>query len=193
MINMSRERTIDESPLEVVNVVGSGDLGRELDLEQVTQDADVYETNYEEGTGSVFLKVNEDLGLVILYRSGKYIVRGGKEFEKLNRTNEKFIETLTKLGILEESYDPSFEVNNLVFVGDLGDTVGLEALVIQLGLENAEFEPEQFPGLVYRPDNFNCVLLVFGSGKVSITGSDDIEEAIEAFNLLNQEIGEIKN
>jgi transcription initiation factor TFIID TATA-box-binding protein len=193
MINMSRERTIDESPLEVVNVVGSGDLGRELDLEQVTQDADVYEANYEEGTGSVFLKVNEDLGLVILYRSGKYIVRGGKEFEKLNRTNEKFIETLTELGILEESYDPSFEVNNLVFVGDLGDTVGLEALVIQLGLENAEFEPEQFPGLVYRPDNFNCVLLVFGSGKVSITGSDDIEEAIEAFNLLNQEISEIKN
>lgn len=185
---MSREATIEESPLEVVNVVGSGDLDRELDLKQVTQDADVYEANYEEGTGSVFLKINEDSGLVILYRSGKYIVRGGKEFEKLYRTNEEFIEKLTELGILEESYDSSFEINNLVFVGDLGHTVGLEALVIRLGLENAEFEPEQFPGLVYRPDNFNCVLLVFGSGKVSITGSDDIEEAIEAFHFLEQKV-----
>jgi transcription initiation factor TFIID TATA-box-binding protein len=190
---MSRETTIEESPLEVVNVVGSGDLGRELDLEQVAQDAEVYEAKYEEGTGSVFLKVNEDSGLVILYRSGKYIVRGGKEFEKLYRTNEEFVEILTELGILEESYDPSFEINNLVFVGDLGHSVGLEALVIQLGLENAEFEPEQFPGLVYRPDNFNCVLLVFGSGKVSITGSDKIEEAIEAFDSLNKEINKIQN
>lgn len=190
---MSRETTIEESPLEVVNVVGSGDLGRELDLEQVAQDAEVYEAKYEEGTGSVFLKVNEDSGLVILYRSGKYIVRGGKEFEKLYRTNEEFVEILTELGILEESYDPSFEINNLVFVGDLGHSVGLEALVIQLGLENAEFEPEQFPGLVYRPDDFNCVLLVFGSGKVSITGSDKIEEAIEAFDSLNKEINKIQN
>lgn len=190
---MARETSIEESPLEVVNIVGSGDLDRELDLEQVTKDADVYEANYEEGTGSIFLKVNEDSGLVILYRSGKYIVRGGKEFDKLYRTNKEFLETLRELGIIEDSYHPSFEINNLVFVGDLGRTVGLEALVIQLGLENAEFEPEQFPGLVYRPDNFDCVLLVFGSGKVSITGSDDTDEAIEAFRFLEEEIDRISN
>jgi len=189
---MSR-KTIEESPLEVVNVVGSGDLGRELDLEQVTKDADVYEANYNEGAGSVFLKVNEYSGLVILYRSGKYIVRGGNLFEKLHRTNDEFIDMLAELKILEESHDPSFEINNLVFIGDLGHSVGLEELVIHLGLENAEFEPEQFPGLVYRPDNFNCVLLVFGSGKVSITGSDNIEEAIEAFDSLSQKIDKMKN
>lgn len=188
---MTRETSVDESPLEVVNVVGSGDINRELDLEQVARDADVYEANYEEGTGSVFLKVNEGSGLVILYRSGKYIVRGGKEFEKLYRTNDEFLEVLQDLGVIEESHNPSFGINNLVFVGDLGHTVELEALVIQLGLENAEFEPEQFPGLVYRPEEFDCVLLVFGSGKVSITGSDDVDEAVEAFRFLEQEVDNV--
>lgn len=187
---MTMETSVDESPLEVVNVVGSGDLDRELDLEQVIQDTNVYEANYEEGMSSVFLKVKKDSGLVISYRSGKYIVRGGKKFDKLHRTNEEFLEVLRDLGIIEDSFKPPFGINNLVFIGDLGHTVELEALVIRLGLENAEFEPEQFPGLVYRPDEFDCVLLVFGSGKVSITGSDDIDEAVEAFGFLEGEVDE---
>jgi transcription initiation factor TFIID TATA-box-binding protein len=185
---MSRETIIEESPLEIVNIVGSGNLGRELDLEQISQDINVYEADYEKKTGSVFLKIDEDLGLVILYRSGKYIVRGGKEFEKLYQTNEKFIDVLIDLNILKEKFNRHIEVNNLVFVGDLDHSVELELLVIQLGLENAEFEPEQFSGLIYRPSKFNCVLLVFGSGKVVITGSASIEVAIEAFESLSQEI-----
>nr|WP_231736949.1 TATA-box-binding protein C [Halobacterium sp. CBA1126] len=188
---MTPETSVEESPLEVVNIVGSGDLGLELDLAQVTKDVDVHEAKYEEGTGSAFLKVEEDSGLVILYRSGKYIVRGGKEFEKLYRTNEEFLEVIRELGIIEDTLAPSFRINNLVFVGTLGYTVELDALVVQLGLENAEFEPEQFPGLVYRPDEFDCVLLVFGSGKVIITGSDDIDEAVEAYESLKQEIDKI--
>lgn len=186
------ETSVDESPLEVVNVVGSGDLDRELDLEQVIQDIDIYEADYEEGMGSAFVKVKKDSGLVILYRSGKYIVRGGKEFDKLHRTNEEFLEVLTELGIIEDSFEPPFGINNLVFIGDLGSTVELKALFIRLGLENAEFEPEQFPGIVYRPDEFDCVPIVFGSGKVSITGSNNIDEAVEAFRFLKEEVDELR-
>jgi transcription initiation factor TFIID TATA-box-binding protein len=182
---------VDSSPLELVNVVGSGDIDRELDLEQVARDADVYESNYEQGTSSVFLKVNEDSGLVILYRSGKYIIRGGKEFEKLRRTNEEFLDTVRQLKIIEKADTPPFRINNLVFIGDVGSTIALEGLVVRLGLENAEFEPEMFPGIVYRPEQFDCVLLVFGSGKVNITGSDDVNEAIEAFRFLEQEVYKI--
>jgi transcription initiation factor TFIID TATA-box-binding protein len=187
---MNPEAITDE-PLKIVNVVGSGDLERELDLEQFTQDAEVHEANYKKEMGSVFLNVKENSGLVILYRSGKYIVRGGKQFEKLNRTNEEFLEVLKDLGIIEDSFEPSFGINNLVFVGDLSHAVELEGLAIQLGLENAEFEPEQFPGLVYRPTQFDCILIVFGSGKVSITGSDNINEAVEAFRFLEREVDEI--
>jgi transcription initiation factor TFIID TATA-box-binding protein len=187
---MTLETRVNESPLDVVNIVGSGDINRELDLEQVARDADIYEANYKHGAGSAFLKITEGSGLVILYRSGKYIVRGGKEFEKLYRTNDEFLILLRNLGVVEESHKPSFEINNLVFVGDLNQVIDLKTLVIHLGLKNAEFEPEQFPGLVYRPEEFDCILLVFGTGKVSITGSDDIDEAEEAFRFLKQEVDE---
>lgn len=180
-----------DPPLEVVNVVGSGDIGKEVDLEQICLDADVPEAEYKQGTGSAFLRLEEGGGLVILYRSGKYIVRGGKDYEKLYRTNELLVEFLRGLGVLGSEDEPNFEINNIVFVGDLGRDINLQALLIKVGLENAEFEPEQFPGLVYRPEEFDCILLVFGSGKVSITGSADEGEAIAAYQALEREASEL--
>jgi transcription initiation factor TFIID TATA-box-binding protein len=61
--------------------------------------------------------------------------------------------------------------------------------MIDLGIEKVEYEPEQFHGLVYRPDETNCVLLVFGSGKVVITGGRTAEENREAFEMLSKRVG----
>ena len=77
-----------------------------------------------------------------------------------------------------------FGVVNLVSTAELGDDVNLNALSIALGLENTEYEPEQFPGLVYRPEGFPAVTLVFASGKVVITGASSVETATEAFQYL---------
>jgi len=182
----------DEFPLEIVNVVGSGDLRRELDLEQITQDIDPFEVDLRQGMGALFLTIKEGSGLIILYRSGKYIVRGGKEYEKLYETNQEFLESLEDLEIIPNKEDIEFDINNVVFVGDIGQDILLERLMIKLGMENAEFEPEQFPGLVYRPTGYDCVLLVFGSGKVSITGSSSEEVALDAFNQLKEEVEELQ-
>ena len=51
-----------------------------------------------------------------------------------------------------------------------------------LGLEKVEYEPEQFPGLVYRIDEPKVVVLLFGSGKLVCTGArkpSDVEQAVE--------------
>jgi transcription initiation factor TFIID TATA-box-binding protein len=176
----------DEFPLRVVNVVGSGDLDREIDLKQIELDANIFRVEFKSSMSALFLQFDEAEGLVILYRTGKYIVRGRKEYEKLYRANEEFLEFMRSLGVISEDEKPSFELNNIVFVGDLSKRIDLEELIIRIGLENAEFEPEQFPGLVYRPPEFGCVLLVFGSGKVSITGSASEETALKAFQQLEQ-------
>ncbi|MDO8728240.1 MAG: TATA-box-binding protein, partial [Candidatus Methanoperedens sp.] len=65
---------------------------------------------------------------------------------------------------------------------DLKRVLNLNAVAIGLGLENVEYEPEQFPGLVYRMSTPKVVLLVFGSGKLVITGGkkpEDAEAAVE--------------
>lgn len=75
-----------------------------------------------------------------------------------------------------------FEVQNIVASADLGQPVNLTSVVISLGLERVEYEPEVFPGLVYRMTEPKVVILLFGSGRLVCTGArqpSDVEEAVE--------------
>lgn len=69
--------------------------------------------------------------------------------------------------------------------------MNLNALSIGLGLEAVEYEPKQFPGLIYRPPDFPAVLLVFANGNVVITGAADIETAEEAFDHLQTKVEDL--
>ncbi|MCE8424960.1 MAG: TATA-box-binding protein [Candidatus Methanoperedens sp.] len=76
----------------------------------------------------------------------------------------------------------TIKIENVVASADLGRVINLNAVAIGLGLENIEYEPEQFPGLVYRTSSPKVVLLLFGSGKIVITGGknpEDTEAAVE--------------
>jgi transcription initiation factor TFIID TATA-box-binding protein len=83
-------------------------------------------------------------------------------------------------------------VQNIVTSADLGRNLNLNAIAIGLGLENIEYEPEQFPGLVYRLDDPDVVALLFGSGKLVITGGkkpEDAEEAVDKIVSRLEELG----
>lgn len=172
--------------IEVVNIVSVGNLHREVDIETLSEDAPLPVSNYDPKFNASFLRFEKDGEMIILYTSGKYILRGGDEFERMYAVNDRFIELLSDMGI---DVDPSnLEVKNVVAVGNLDRDVNLNALTIELGMETVEYEPEQFPGLVYRPEGTNCVLLVFASGKVVITGGRTREEDEEAFAALAERI-----
>lgn len=166
--------------IEIVNVVGSGDFRRELDLQALAADLDLPEAQYNADMNALLIRFVESGPLIILYTSGKYIVRGGSKRENLYQTNEQLLSALTELRISYQ--DPSFDVRNLVCVCDVQEEIDLNRLMIEIGLENAEFEPEQFPGLVFHPRNFDCVALVFSSGKIVATGLKD-EAKIEELYL----------
>jgi transcription initiation factor TFIID TATA-box-binding protein len=83
--------------------------------------------------------------------------------------------------------DYKFSHVTSVFVGTLDTDVNLEALAIALGLENTEYEPEQFPAIIYRPPEFAVTLLVFSTGKVIVGGTTDREEARSALSHLESE------
>ncbi|MDI6902958.1 MAG: TATA-box-binding protein, partial [Methanocellales archaeon] len=64
----------------------------------------------------------------------------------------------------------------------------LNAIAIGLGLENIEYEPEQFPGLVYRIDEPNVVVLVFGSGKLVVTGGKTLYDCEKGVEVVRRQI-----
>ncbi|MDF9745028.1 TATA-box-binding protein [Natrinema salsiterrestre] len=178
--------------VSIANVVGSGSLNVELDVEQLGADLDVPYTEYDpENYHGLYVRLVEGGPLITVYRSGKYIISGCSTFEELEDTNEKFLEHLIEFGIIDSDLDPGFTVQNVVCTADLGHSVNLNALAIGLGLEAVEYEPEQFPGLVYRPPEFPTVLLLFANGKVVVTGSPDIQTAEDAFSNLESQIDDL--
>lgn len=178
--------------VEIANVVGSGDTGDELDLVAVKNDLRVYSTEYNPSNyHGLYVRLAENGPLTTIYRSGKYIISGCSSLEELQETNRQLLQKLGELGLASRPTDTGFKVQNVVCTADLHRDVTLSALSIGLGLESTEYEPEQFPGLVYRPSEYAAVLLVFANGKVVITGAPDVEVAEDAFEYLRSEIDSI--
>lgn len=174
---------------DVVNVVGSGSLGRELDVRALGNDImaeEVWYQNDDYRTPVVYIRECENGPLVTIYESGSYHITGAKSVEEAERTREWIVSELDRL--VAEDVEATFDVRNIVVVGDLERTLNLNRIAIQFGLERVEYEPEQFPGLVFRPDEFDAVFLIFGSGKVVIPGQSTLKGAKTAYDWIVQQL-----
>ncbi|WP_115891830.1 TATA-box-binding protein [Haloferax sp. Atlit-48N] len=177
--------------VEIVNIVGSGALDVELDLERLADDIGDPVARYNpDNYPGMYLRFGEDEPLVTVYRTVKYILTGADSDDELHSLRERFLAFFANLGVLEEPEDEWFSVQNYVCTGDLEGAQNLNALAIGLGLEKTEYEPEQFPGLIYRPDSRDCVILIFATGRVVVTGARELEIAERAFKQLQNTLSE---
>jgi transcription initiation factor TFIID TATA-box-binding protein len=177
--------------LEVVNLVGSGSLDTEFDLERVAADiGSIAEYDPDKYPG-MYLRFEEDAPLITVYRTGKYIITGADSEEEAQAMRGRFLHLLADNGMIPTPEDEWFRIQNFVCTAELGESLNLNALAIGLGLENTEYEPEQFPGLIYRPSGADSVVLLFASGRVVITGSPDLDATKETFATLQDELREL--
>ena len=164
----------------IENVVASTSLGQELDLKAIALALGGSEYEPEQFPGLIY-RIKEPKTAILLFRSGKVVCTGAKSLEHVRMAVDLVSKQIAAAGIAVKK-DPEIEVQNIVATSDLGAPIDLNAVAITLGLGSVEYEPEQFPGLVYRIDDPKVVLLMFGSGKVVCTGArkpSDVEEAIE--------------
>jgi transcription initiation factor TFIID TATA-box-binding protein len=175
--------------ITIANTVGSGDLSVELDISEVEADLNLPYTEYDPSNyHGLYVRLVEDGPLITVYRSGKYIISGCSTFEDLFETNEGFLAELSELEIISPDTETGFTAQNVVCTAQLDSSVDLCTLSIALGLESVEYEPEQFPGLIYRPTDHQVVLLIFTNGKVVVTGAADVDTAEQAFNHLQEQV-----
>ena len=138
-------------------------------------------------------RLKEPKTATLLFRSGKVVCTGAKSLDQVKLAIEKVIKHIEKAGIHIKD-EPKITVQNIVATSDLGQKINLNAIAISLGLEKVEYEPEQFPGLVYRPDVPKVVLLLFGSGKVVCTGArkpQDVEDAVDKITIELRAAGQL--
>jgi len=194
----------DGEKVSIVNIVSSGKFDVELDLAAVAEDLrgfdfieDVEHSRRQGNRLLIEFEDNESLG--ILAPTGVYVFTGADTDEEVDEARKYLLTALSELGIIS-STEPSskeivdeFEVKNIVFTADVEYDVNLDALAIGLGLENTEYEPEQFPGLVFRPSSNSCTILVFATGKVVITGVRKEDVAKAEFTNLKERMSDLLN
>ncbi|KAA0006432.1 MAG: TATA-box-binding protein [Thermoplasmata archaeon] len=175
--------------IEVENIVASTAFADKLDLDMIAQELEGAEYEPEQFPGLVY-RLKEPKTATLLFRSGKANCTGAKTIEDVKRTVEIIKKKLGDLGI-EVYENPEIVIQNIVAISDLETELNLNDVAMGLGLENVEYEPEQFPGLVYRLKEPRVAMLLFGSGKIVCTGARRIEDVSRAVEKLAEELSSL--
>ncbi|SEH36889.1 MULTISPECIES: TATA-box-binding protein [Halopenitus] len=181
--------TDPKDTITIENVVASTGIGQELDLESVAMDLEGADYDPEQFPGLVY-RTQSPKSAALIFRSGKIVCTGAKSTDAVHESLHIVFDELRALEIPVED-DPEITVQNIVTSADLGDDLNLNAIAIGLGLEHIEYEPEQFPGLVYRLDDPDVVALLFGSGKLVITGGKEPADAERAVDVIVDRLEEL--
>ena len=175
--------------IKVVNIVASATFADKLDLNMIAQSQEKTEYEPEQFPGLVY-RVSNPKTATLLFRSGKANITGAKSVEDVHKVVAIVAEKLRKIGAdIFKIKDIKVVVQNMVATSDLGnDEINLTEIAVGLGLENVEYEPEQFPGLVYRVEEPKAVILVFGSGKIVCVGARSTEDVLKAVEKVSEEL-----
>lgn len=124
---------------------------------------------------------------VLLFRSGKLVCTGTRTIDDAKKVITGIVRTLRKHN-LDVIAKPEIHVQNIVASADLGTKIELVKIAMTFGVERIEYEPEQFPGLVYRVKDPKVVMLLFTSGKIVCTGGTNIGDVKLAVEKLKKEL-----
>ena len=175
--------------IKVQNIVASATFAEKLDLDVIAQSLEDAEYEPEQFPGLVFRLKNPKTA-TLLFRSGAANCTGAKNVEDVRKTIDIIAEKLKKLGV-EVYKNPKIIVQNIVATADLGGELNLNEVAQGLGLDNVEYEPEQFPGLVYRVKEPKAAMLLFSSGKIVCAGARTTEDVSKAVEKLSDELSSL--
>ena len=82
------------------------------------------------------------------------------------------------------------KIENVVASTDIKKILSLDKLLTIL--EDSEYEPEQFPGLVYRIFDPKVAFLLFSSGRVVCAGAKSLNDVKNAVNKLEKRLRSLK-
>ena len=174
--------------VKVVNIVASGDLGREYDLGALSEDLDMPHIQYEPETfPGLQVRSQLDGGVMSIFSSGKYTVTGVKSEPELESLYNNVTNSIKKLDSDGVNSDLP-EIRNLVCKGRLKRELNLPPLSVALGKDHTEYEPEQSGFIYYRPEEVDCLITIPSNGQVSITGIEKKRDAELAFSQLKTKI-----
>ncbi len=174
--------------INIENVVASATLNQRVDLNAVVKGYPGVEYRPEQFPGLVF-RLKRPKTATLIFNSGKMVCTGAKSEKEARRAVMRVIKELKKSGIIIIS-KPELKIQNIVASASLGGMIDLEKSAYVLG--RTMYEPEQFPGLIYRMDDPKVVILLFASGKLVCTGAKREEDVYIAVDKLHERLEDDK-
>ena len=170
--------------VNIENVVASATINQNIDLNSVVKAFPNVEYRPEQFPGLVF-RLKKPKTATLIFGSGKMVCTGAKSERQAKMAVRKVVRELKDNGILIME-KPIIKVQNIVASASLGGKIDLEKSTFSLG--RTMYEPEQFPGLIYRMDDPKVVMLLFASGKLVCTGAKKEEEVYDSVNKLHDRL-----
>ncbi|NXW65402.1 TBPL2 protein, partial [Eurystomus gularis] len=162
---------------QLQNIVSTVNLACKLDLKNIALHARNAEYNPKR-FAAVIMRIRDPRTTALIFSSGKMVCTGAKSEEQSRLAARKYARVVQKLGFPAKFLD--FKIQNMVGSCDVRFPIRLEGLVLT-HQQFSSYEPELFPGLIYRMVKPRIVLLIFVSGKVVLTGAKERSEIYEAF------------
>lgn len=173
--------------IKVENVVASASLNVNVPLNRLVAQLPGTEYEPEQFPGLVY-RMRDPKAAALIFSSGKIVCTGATSEESAKEAIDKVIEGIKSVGVeVKGAFD--IEIQNIVASTKLESELNLNK--IAFSLRNTEYEPEQFPGLVFRIDDPKVAFLLFGSGKVVCTGGRSIEDVERAVEVIKEKLSKI--
>ena len=172
--------------IKIQNVVASATLNQKVDLNAIVKSFPGVEYRPEQFPGLVF-RLRRPKTATLIFTSGKMVCTGAKSEKEARRAVMNVIKELKKGGIIIIS-KPELKIQNIVASASLGGKIDLEQAVSKL--VKTMYEPEQFPGLIYRMDEPKVVILIFASGNLVCTGAKKEQDVYDAVHKLHESLEE---
>ena len=177
----------------IQNVVATATLGTSIDLLTIMKVFKNTEYRPKRFPGLVF-RLKRPKTATLIFTTGKLVCTGAKSSKLAKRAVKKVVKQLREADFIINDM-PEVEIQNIVASADFSSKVDLETAADIL--DNTMYEPEQFPGLIYRMVDPKTVLLLFATGKLVCTGAKSEEmvyesvakvyEVLKAYDLLFKE------
>jgi transcription initiation factor TFIID TATA-box-binding protein len=170
----------------VQNVVATANLKQHLDLDTIARLFPGVQYRPREFPGLVFRLKNPKTATLI-FGTGKMVCTGSKSERQAKRAVGNIAAELKRNGIVMVGRI-DIQVQNIVASGGLGGSIDLDKTIYSL--KKTIYEPEQFPGLIYRMDEPKVVMLLFASGNFVCTGAKKEEDVHRAVTRLQETLEE---
>jgi len=176
----------DEAYISIENVVASATLNQRIDLNSIVRIFPSVEYRPEQFPGLVY-RLKKPKTATLIFSSGKMVCTGAKSERLARKAIMKVVDELKRGGIVILA-KPEIQIQNIVSSAGLGGRIDLEKTTYSL--KRTMYEPEQFPGLIYRMDDPKVVILIFASGKLVCTGAKKEAEVPRAIAKLQATLEE---